>query len=358
MLRITDRYFLKRFLALLGFAITAFLVIFVIVDIVEKMDTFIDREASVENVLWFYLYSIPNFLLLILPIAMLMASLFAMGQLVKDGELTALKAAGVSLYRVIFPVAVLATLISVFAFWFGEWVASSSERQKSEIYNNKIKKYQNIMITKDNIILQDTRTRQVSIGHYDGFNHVGTMINIMIQNGNSIDTTISARQLIPDGNDWTLIDGKIRDFTTGVEVVQEFDEYDVLDFNFIEDDLIAVKIKPEERNVVELQEFIEKLQQLGVPHDRWKVDYYGKFAFPFANLVVVMLGLPLATRDWRGGNAFGFGISVFICFVYYVIMTFSNSLGYKGVLSPITAAWFSNFLFGVIGIGALITAKK
>jgi len=358
MLRITDRYLLKSFIALLGFSVAAFLIIFIIVDIVEKMDTFIDRDASLEIVLWFYVYSIPNFLLLVLPIAMLMASLFAMGQLVKNGEFTALKAAGVSLYRVIFPVLVFATLVSVFAFWFGERVASSSERKKSEIYNNQIKKYQNIMISKDNIILQDTRNRQVSIRHYDGFNHTGSMINIMIRNGSRVDTTIIAKHLMPDGNDWILLEGKIRDFTTGKEVVYEFYEYTITDFNFIEDDLIAVQIKPEERNVEELEEFIGKLQQLGIPNERWKVDYYAKFAFPFVNLVVVMLGLPLAVRNWRGGNAFGIGISVFICFVYYVIMTFSNSLGYKGVLTPITAAWFSNILFGVIGIGALITAKK
>jgi len=358
MFRITDRYLLKSFIALLGFSVIAFLIIFIIVDIVEKMDTFIDRDASLEIVLWFYVYSIPNFLLLVLPIAMLMASLFAMGQLVKNGEFTALKAAGVSLYRVIFPVVVFATFVSVFAFWFGEWIASSSERQKSNIYNNQIRRFQNLLVSKDNVILQDTRNRQVRIGHYDGFNHTGSMITIMIRNGNSIDTTITARYLKPDGNDWTLMEGKIRDFTSGEEVIHEFFERKVTDFNFIEDDLVEVQIKPEERNVVELEEYIGKLQQLGIPNERWKVDYYAKFAFPFANLVVVLLGLPLATRNWRGGNAFGIGISVFICFVYYVIMTFSNSLGYKGVLTPITAAWFSNILFGVVGIGALITAKK
>jgi len=358
MLRIVDKYLLKRFISLLGFSVTAFLIIFIIVDIVEKMDTFIDRDASLEIVLWFYVYSIPNFLLLVLPIAMLMASLFAMGQLVKNGEYTALKAAGISLYRVILPVIVFGVFVSVFAFWFGEWVASSSERQKSYIYNNEIKKYQNILVSKDNIILQDTKKRQVSIRYYDGFNHTGSVVNVTIRNGNSIDTTITARFLKPDGSDWSLVDGKIRDFTTGEEVIQEFDEKKITDFNFVEEDLIAVQIKPEERNVVELQEFIGKLQQLGVPNERWKVDYFAKFAFPFANLVVIMLGLPLATRNWGGGNAFGIGLSVFICFVYYVIMTFSNSLGYQGVLTPITAAWFSNILFGVVGIVALVSAKK
>lgn len=358
MIRILDKYIVKRFLVILFYAIISFLITFVLVDAIEKMDTFIDRDASVKLVYRYYLHSLPNYLILILPMAMLMASLFTMSQFVKNGELTALKAAGISLYRIILPVVALSLAVSVFSFWFGEWIAASSERQKTYIYEKQIKRMLNIALGRDNISLQDRKNRLITIGRYDGYNHIGSQVNIVIHYNNRIDTTITARTIVPEGDYWILYDGKIRDFTSGVEVIEEFYELRVDDFRFTEADLTAEEIKPEERNVVELREYIEKLQRLGIPNERWKVDYFSKFAFPFANFIIVLLGLPLATRKWKGGSSVGFGICVFIIFVYYVIMTFTNSLGYKGVLPPVVAAWFSNTLFGVLGMFALITAKK
>lgn len=358
MFRIADRYFLSIFIKILFFAIVSFILIFVIVSIVEHIDVFIDRGATIQAIIIYYYYSLPNYLILILPVAMLMASLFTMGQFVKHGELTALKSAGVSLYRVVLPVFVFAILVSVLAFWFGEMVVPVYEREKSQLYREQIKKIPIVNINQYNIVFQETNNRLVNIGHYDGYRHTGSNINIQVLNNNIIESTISANSLIPDGKAWILKNGIIRDFSSGEEVFKEFSEKRISDFSFSEDDLITVQIKPEEMNVFELDDYIQKLQQMGSPSERWRVDYHRKFAFPFANLIVILIGLHLATSKWKGGTAVGFGICLLICFIYYVIMTFTHALGYKGTLSPVTAAWFSNIFFCILGITGLITAKK
>jgi len=258
----------------------------------------------------------------------------------------------------VFPVFVFAILVSLLAFWFGEMIVPKYERKKSSLYREQIKKIPDIIASKENIIFQESNNRLVTIAHYDGNRHIGNNINIQALNNNKIESTISALSLIPDGEAWILKNGKVRDFSSGVEVVEEFSEKRISDFSFSEDDLIAVQIKPEEMNFIELNNYIRKLNQMGSPFEHWMVDYHKKFAFPFANVIVILLGLPLATRGWKGGTAVGFGICLFICFVYYVIMTFTQALGYKGTLSPVTAAWFSNALFSILGIGALIAAKK
>lgn len=356
--RIADRYFLGIFIKILFFATVSFILIFVIVSIIEHIDVFIDREASIQAIIVYYYYSLPNFFILILPVAMLMASLFTMAQFVKHGELTALKSAGTSLYRIALPVFVLAFLVSVLAFWFGEMVVPVFEREKSQLYQEQIKKIPIVNINQYNIVFQETNNRLVNIGHYDGYKHTGSNINIQKLNNNIIESTISANSLIPDGEMWILKNGIVRDFSSGEEVIEEFSEKRILDFSFSEDDLIAVQIKPEEMNVFELNNYIQKLRQMGSPFEHWLVDYHKKFAFPFANLIVILIGLPLATSKWKGGTAVGFGICLLICFIYYVIMTFTQALGYKGVLSPVTAAWFSNAFFGILGVAGLITAKK
>ncbi len=358
MARILDKYILKRFLKTLILTICAFYIIVLIVDFVEKIDTFIDRSAAYTDVALYFYYALPNFFIIIMPISLLMASLFTMGQLVKFGELTALKAAGVSLYRIVAPVILLGFVISFFSYWFGENIVTFYEREKSNIYNVNIKKNNAVFMRKENVIMQDTNDRVISIAHYDGPRHKGRVVNIQKRIGNRIVLTLSAQEIIPAEGEWLLLDGVIRDFSTGEEIVEEFEEYRITDFTFTEEDIVSVSIEPEEMNAIELTQYIEKLKRIGSPYDHWYVDYYKKFAFPFANLIVVLLGLPLATQRWRGGAAVGFGICIIICFFYYSIMTFTHALGYKGILSPIMAAWISNIVFGSMGVFVLIKAQK
>ncbi|MFC1555199.1 LptF/LptG family permease [candidate division KSB1 bacterium] len=359
MIRIIDKYFLKRYITTFSITTFAFLVIFIIVNIVENMSTFLDRQAALGSIYKYYVLSIPTFLVWVMPISMLMSSLFTMGSYVKYGELTALKSAGISLYRVILPVLLFALLISVFAFWFGEIIATENEREKNILWSSEIKKnIQNFRYSQNKLVFQDSETRHVSIEHYNGNDKRGINVEITEQRENRIVSLISAKTIVPDGDDWILKDVKIRDFSTGKEEVTELKEHKITDFSFNESDLISFQIKPETMNYKELDEFIEKLKRNGNPYQDWLVDYYSKFAFPFANFIVVLLGLPLATRNWRGGITVSFGIGLFICFSYYVVMTIMNTFGYNEILPPHLAAWGSNILFVLLGAVILVFSKK
>ena len=358
MIRIIDRYILRNFIKTLILTFFAFYAITLVIDFVEKVDTFVDKKAEVANILLYFYYALPNFFIIIMPFALLMASLFTMGQFVRFGELTALKAAGVSLYRIIFPLLLFGIFITVFSFLFGENVVTDFEREKTRLFDLKIRKNNNLYLRKENILLQDTKDRVISIALYDGPNHFGRNVNVQERFENRIILTLSAEEIVPSDGDWVLKKGKVRDFSSGEEVIREFDEYRITDFTFTEMDIVSAKIEPEEMNAIELLEYIDKLERIGIPYKQWFVDYYKKFAFPFANLIVILLGLPLATKKWKGGAAVGFGICIFICFAYYSLMTFTHALGYKGTLTPIMAAWVSNIIFGALGFIILIKAQK
>jgi lipopolysaccharide export system permease protein len=358
MLRIIDRYILKNFIKTLILTFFAFYAITLVIDCVEKVDTFVDKKAEIADILLYFYYALPNFIIIIMPIALLMASLFTMGQFVRFGELTALKAAGVSLYRIVFPLLLFGIFISVLSFWFDEIVVTASERERTRVFDINIKKSNTLYLRKENILLQDTKDRVISIALYDGPNHIGRNVNIQERFENRIILTLSAEEIVPSDGDWVLKKGKIRDFASGEEVIREFDEYRITDFTFTEKDIVSEKIEPEEMNSIELLEYIEKLERIGNPYNQWFVDYYKKFAFPFANLIVILLGLPLATKKWKGGAAVGFGVCIFICFTYYSLMTFTHAMGYKGTMTPVMAAWSSNVIFGALGLTILIKAQK
>jgi len=357
MFRIIDRYLLSRFLKTLLLAIIAFIGIFIIVNLVEKIDVFIDKDTSLKVIILYYLYWLPYYLNFALPIAMLLAVLFTISQFVKHGELTALKSAGISLYRISLPIIVFGIFIYGFALWFGERVVPKNFRNQAELYREKIKKVPNIAAGKNNITFQEKNNRIVTIGQYDSKQHIGSWIIIQKKKGNHIESIISAQSIIPDKKQWILLNGKIRDFSSGEEVITRFDERRVTDFTITEDDLISVQIAPDEMNAQELKKYITKLRQIGSPFERWEVEYYWKFAFPFANLIVILLGLPLAVYNWRGGPVMSFGICIFICFIYWAIILYMLTLGDNKILPPIFAAWFSNIVFGMFGIFGLMKAR-
>ena len=95
---------------------------------------------------------------------------------------------------------------------------------------------------------------------------------------------------------------------------------------------------------------IQKLKKNGVETLKCEVTRYLKISFAFTNLIVVICGIPLVVIRERGELSFGAGASIFVIFGYYAFIKFGQSLGFKGLLSPIMSAWIGNLIFFLIGI--------
>ena len=115
-----DRYLVRKFIINLMFSIGAFVIIFLVVDLIENLDKFIDRDARVYQVVVYYLYYIPYIINLTLPVCMLLACLFSLGSMSQHNEIVAQKSAGISLYRIFAPLFVLALVISVLTGFFSD----------------------------------------------------------------------------------------------------------------------------------------------------------------------------------------------------------------------------------------------
>jgi len=105
---VLDKYVLKKFIINLFISIVAFVMIFLVVDLIENIDKFIDRDAEVSIVFFYYIYYIPYIINLTLPISMLLSCLFTLGSMSQHNEIVAQKSAGISLYRIFTPLFVLA----------------------------------------------------------------------------------------------------------------------------------------------------------------------------------------------------------------------------------------------------------
>ena len=102
-MKILEKYLIKQFLATQLFALIAFAAIFIIIDIIGFLDKFIDHSVSFSMLIQYYIFYLPYIIILTLPVATLLASLFSVGQLSRYNEITAMRASGLSIYRILSP---------------------------------------------------------------------------------------------------------------------------------------------------------------------------------------------------------------------------------------------------------------
>ena len=357
-----DRYLLRQFIVTALFALFAFTVIFVVVDLMENLDDFLDHNATFRIVCVYYVYFIPEIFKLITPVAMLMSALFTTGRLSTFNELTAMKCAGQSLYRFMVPVLLFSLLISGAMVYFNGWIVPYANKKKFDMGRTYFQKNLEF-VPKSNILIQDSPTRILAIGMFDDIHN--TAFNVSLQNFQSNDHTrlqsrydASQLQWNPQSHNWTLISGTRREFTENKEQIQPFASLTLENLNFSVEDVKKKAEKPDEMNYPDLQQFIKNQQRAGHDVSQWQVDLYGKIAFPFASFIVVLFGIPFSSIKRRGGLGVEFGIAVAICFLYMIFLKVSQAFGYNGDLNPLLTAWLANIIFFVAGIYNLWRVPK
>lgn len=358
-MRILDRYILKKFTSILLFALVAFITIFIIVDLVERLDTFIDRDVPQIIILQYYVYYMPFIIVLTLPIAMLLASLFSIGNMARLNEIVAMKSSGQSLYRILLPVFLIAIIVSLGALYFGENAVPFSSTKRAQITDEYLEKHRSAWRKRiKDIYATDALDRKITMKYYDASRDVGYTVSIKKFSGDTLLYRIDAQKMTWTDSIWVMYNGSERFFPETPQTTRRFVQKTLLDQNLRPENFRKVLKQPEEMSYGELKEFVKDVKINGGDIEKWLVDLHLKIAVPFASFIIVLFGAPLSSPKRRSGTATGFGMSLAICFIYFGIVKFAQTLGHNGHLSPAFAAWVANYIFGLAGIVVLIKAPK
>lgn len=356
-MRILSRYILRNFLFWLALTSIGFLALFVIVDLVDHLDNFIDRKAaSPMLVVQYYLYFLPYNTMLCLPIAMLLSTLFALGGLAKKNEILAMKASGVTLYRIFLPILVFAAAVSVAVFLAGEFLIPVANERKEEIWEETRGKAR--VGNQQNVILQDEGGQIVFVGYYDARQRAARSVSIERYSATALLKRIMGKRMGWTGEGWLVEEGELWEFGGARERATQFDTLLVTSLTLLPSDFERRQKDPEEMSYRELQQYIERVHRNGGDATRWLVDLYLKISFPLINFIIVLFGAPVSTGTRRTGRALSFGLGVSISFVYYGFIKSGQALGRNGLLHPIPAAWMANVLFLGLALFLLIRARK
>ena len=356
-MRILDRYMAKQFLIALLLSFVTFIAIFVIVDLIDHLDTFIDYNATVATVVQYYLCFIPYRAVLCLPIAMLLACLFSIGMLAKHNEIVAMKAAGMSLYRILYPAISLALIISLAALIFSDQVVPWANWKKGQIWRN-MKGTVRSRGSRRDVFLQDVNDQIVFARYYNTGEKTAYEVSIETYRDASLIRRVTAQKMSWANESWILSEGEVREFERERERARPFDRMQAEDVTLLPEDFAREYRKPEEMSYFELRAYIKRAVRIGVDATRYLVDLHLKISFPFASFIIILFGAPIASNPRRAGLAMSFGTGLLICFAYYGLIKAGQALGWNQVISPLLAAWIGNLVFAAFGIVLLIKTHK
>jgi lipopolysaccharide export system permease protein len=352
--RIHDKYVLGDFWRNLAIGLLTFTVIYVTVDVTDQINIYLDHHARFVDVALHYAYRIPWILVLIMPISVLLATVFSLGRLSKLNELTAFISSGTSLARIASPIIVSSLFVSMVVIALGEFVIPETNRKSLRI--------KRVTIQEEN---EEEGSRYRSNVHYQG-EHGRTyyaesydvllkaLINPILYEyeAGTLSRRIDSRKALWDGARWVFIDGAIREFRAKGEKVTPFAKLPMPELPERPDDFTKEEMAPEEMNFRQLHVYIDRLARSGGPIDKYRVDLYVKFSFPFTNLIFAVIGAALSSAKRKPSMATGFGQTLFISFAYFGVLRIGQGLGHSGVINPLFGAWLGNIVF--IGIGGFL----
>jgi len=362
-MRLLNRYIATEFLRYLGITLSAFVVLFLVGDFIEKVDDYIEHNAAVLDVLGYVLYGLPNVLFLMAPVAVLLSTLLSLGMMSRNSEIIAMKSSGIPLVRIVYPVIVMAGLMSLVIFWANDNIIPYCN-SKAEYYRRvKIEKKPSVMSLKqDKFWFRGPEGEIINIGIIDFEKEVPLCHDVTfytLDERFTLTRRIDADLMEWTGSGWELVDGTIYIFNTkGGPNTRMFDRFSV-DIPEKPDDFRRMSKLSQEMTFSELKGYIERLKAEGYNPTKYIVDMYGKVSFTLANLIMVIVAIPFSLRSSRsGGMALAVGICVVVAISYWIIYSFSISLGHAGRFPPLFSAWVANLVFGFGGLFMLMHTDK
>lgn len=360
MFKIIDRYLIRHFLQALVVVTLAIGLTIIVINMVEELRDFVDHDVPLTTILEYYGYFAGWVVKTFLPMFVLLALLFSVSILARRSEILAMKASGLSLYRLLQPLLLVTALLAVGHFFYNEYLFPPANRRRVEIKEFTIEaRSPASRRTARNVFRRIGAGYFYTIGNFDIERGTGNNFRLQRSEGSRLRELVTADQIVYEHFRWKAIDGIMRTFNDPQPVT--FARFDTLELIHIVDkpqDFAKRVGKPEDMSLEELSAYIKFQKRTGGPFMREYVDLRLKYAYPLASVIVVLISVPFAASPRRGGVAVSFATGALIALIYFVLFRVSQSAAYSERIPTELGIWGVNALFLVAGIGLVLFARK
>jgi|GEM_PF-306430 len=377
MITMLQRYYLKEFFLLFFIIALGLGFISSMIELVDKIEGFIQYNPPASKLLLYSLLNVPRYLLYLMPVAALLSSLFTFGQAGRRKETVAIKASGGSIKGLLVPFIYCGIFLALAAFLMSEFVAPNFSK-KAHRLSDSITKREKILTVKEGTAWLRARDCIVKIDLYLPDKGAIRGVTIMKIEGDMLTDRIEA-----DSGEWGPVlesrgdDGRrylegpsssrpergvwylrgVTDYNIKSGTVTKFGEIrsDVIDSPNI---IGRGMQKPEEMNARELLSYTKRLRDAGIKNTRLLIDIHSRLSFPLINIIMLLVGVSLATRGEIKSGLITTAMGIFISLLYWLGYTACLSMGYTGILSPVFSAWLVPVIFGGVALYLFVTIPE
>lgn len=358
LLPVLSRYLVRQFLTLFVPITLAFVLLYIVIDLFDRLDILLRHHASVGASARYFVFKIPLMLTQIMPPAVIVSTLLTLGLLSRRNEVIAMRAGGVSLVQTGVPLLLAAIGVSVLALGWNETVVPYSSRRFQYVNNVEIRQRTLRGILSDREIWYHGGLGFYNIDHVDRTREVVYGLTIYRMDGNfDLTSVIQVPKALWRGNHWIAENAYERQMGSGTLAARPI-SFEELAMPETLADFLEVQREPEELSFALLRQRINDLRKKGIDASHFLVDLHLKIALPFANAVLAFIAIPIGGKLRRHPSMAAIvGLGTVVGFSYWVLLGLATSLGETGTLPPIVAAWSANFVFLLVGVALFLYAE-
>jgi LPS export ABC transporter permease LptG len=357
--RILDEYVVREFLGIFLLVLSGFVMLMLVFTFFELMGDILRNHIAITLIGEYLLNFTPDLLYQITPLAVLISVLVTFGVLNRNSEIIAMKACGISIYRLVIPIVSIAAILSISLFLFDQFYLPQANRRQEALHNIiKGRPPQTVLHPEQNWIFGEPHPGEPGrIFYYQFFDYERSEFsNLSIFEFDPATFALSRRIFAAratwdeEAGAWSFTNGWQRNISAAN--VTEYRPFLKTAFAEIHEDpsyFRKEKLQSQEMNFGQLDEYIGDLQQSGFDTMRLKVELWHKLAYPLMTVIMAVLAIPFALSMGRRSSLTGVAMAIGVTLVYIVITDLFEGLGNVNYLPAMMAAWSSDVLFGLVG---------
>jgi LPS export ABC transporter permease LptG/LPS export ABC transporter permease LptF len=357
--RILDEYLVREFLGMFFLVLAGFVLLMLVFTFFELVGDILRNRISLTIVGEYLLNLTPSMLYQIAPLAILIAVLVTFGVLNRNSEIVAMKATGISLYRLVIPIVSIAAVIALGLFAFDQYYLPQANRKQEALRSTiKGRPPQTFLHPEQKWLFGEPRTGEPSrIFYYQFFDpNAEEFANLSVFEFNPSTFAISRRIFASRAfwdtrhSSWTFENGWARDFDGPIQT--QYRTFHFTSFAEISEEpgyFTKESLQSQEMNFGQLDRYIRDLRQSGFDTMRLRVALWHKLAYPLIAIIMAMLAVPFALTMGRRGSLTGIAVAIAVALAYWMIDGLFGAMGNVNYLPAAVAAWSPDLLFALTG---------
>jgi lipopolysaccharide export system permease protein len=352
---ILDKYLLRQFLPIFFIAVSMFVFLLLLIDLFSNLVRYLNNEVSFAMIMKISLYFIPKSFSYAMPISLLFAAAYTLGDLFARNELTTIFSSGVPFWRFSITLILVGLMASVFSFFLDDTLVIPTLKIKNDLSRRALR--QHVTENNSDIVIKTKNGRLVySVDYFDHEKLVlnGVSIDEIDDKGEFI-SRIRAPSAAWKETFWELNNAVIYQYEDGFLRIRQL-PYNT-SYNEPPDMFRRSAVNVEELSAKQAGFLIKDLRSAGLPFIQAQANYYHRFSFAATSLIVMILSISMGGRFRKNILLMSLFSSLSVAVVYYIAEMLSMTMAGLNYIHPIVGAWFPVFIFIILGFILLWSAK-